>query len=69
MKGICSVCQTVQPIVNSPTPSMQMEKLGYDDYEMERQFGESIYFLVVSHEFYGEHCDGSNQIPETVLKD
>jgi len=68
MNGICCTCQELVPLRSSATPMQQMLKLGYEEAEVERTHGESIHYLCCSHDAFGEHCDGSEMCPQTVVK-
>lgn len=62
MRGICSVCQSEQ--------SLRLSKKDENEYDDFDDSWESDYLQVVdTHDFYGEQCDGSGQVPEIVLKD
>jgi hypothetical protein len=66
-KGICSVCQSEVPINHSSIPSDEERKRGMEDYEISMTYGENINFICIDHEFYGEKCDGSGQIPQFII--
>jgi hypothetical protein len=65
--GICTVCESRVAIVRSDIARKEERERGLDDWEIDMQYGDSINFLVMTHEFCGERCDGSQQIPQTVL--
>lgn len=62
-KGICCGCHSPVPIVPSPIPRLEVDS----DYP-ELEYGESINYICVDHDFYGATCDGSGQMPQAVCK-
>lgn len=68
MQGICSVCQEPVEIHPSDAAIREMAPHGYDLETLEHEFGEEIHYLCVPHSAYGKYCEGSGQIPQTILK-
>lgn len=66
-RGICTCCQAEVPIYASSLARKEEEDRGYDQREIDMTYGESINYLVEQHDFYGELCEGSGQIPQAVL--
>ena len=67
MMGICSVCQERIAVLRSSVPLAQEIARGEDAQDIERQYGEIIHYVVIDHDAWGERCDGSGQIPQTIL--
>ncbi len=67
--GVCCACQSVVPLTRSEIPLQQELARGWDREMCEMEYGDSIHYICVSHEFYGEPCEGTGQIPQCVLKD
>ena len=65
--GICCVCQCAVPLQPSPIPRQQELDRGLDDWDINREYGESINYVVIDHIFYGQKCDGSGQIPQALI--
>lgn len=65
--GMCCGCEAKQPLVRSSSARQEERERGFDDWEIDQQYGESIDYIVASHDFYGSHCDGSGQIPQVIF--
>ena len=68
-KGLCCGCQSVVPVQPSTLAVEECLDKGIEEWELEQTYGNSIRYIVIDHTFYGEHCDGSGQIPQVVIKD
>jgi hypothetical protein len=64
MHGICCVCQQKVNISTSSEPRQQEYDAGHDDNSIDMTYGDEINYVCDAHDFYGEHCDGSGQIPQ-----
>lgn len=69
MRGICCGCQSPVDLQYSSLPLHQLLELGQDEEEIHREYGDSISYVCVSHDAWGERCDGSGLVPQVVLKD
>ncbi len=70
MRGVCPVCQDVVPCRSANGQVFrEMEVLGWEFEDVQREFGESVYWLLDTHESYGAPCEGSGQVPEALIKD
>lgn len=69
MKGICCGCQGSVELVSAQRRELSLVDYTDDQISDEcRWLGESVDYLVIEHEFCGERCDGSGQVPQVVLK-
>ncbi len=68
-QGVCSVCECAVPLQPSSAALIAEHERGYDDWMINREYGDAINYICVDHTFYGEHCEGSGQIPQVVCKD
>ena len=66
-QGICPVCQSKQLVSSSSAPRHDYREIGWDDEEIDRCHGEEVNFVLISHDFYGQPCEGGGQMPEAVL--
>ena len=66
-KGICTGCQEQQSIRRSSTPRQEEKERGMEDCEIDQTYGDTINFVVEPHDFHGEPCDGSGQIPQALV--
>jgi hypothetical protein len=69
MSGICCVCEEKQSIIYSPLPRQEEKDRGLDNFEINMTYGENINFIVEPHDFYGQPCSGSGQIPQFILRE
>ena len=67
LSGICPVCQTKQVVTPSATPLNELLTLGCDREEIDREFGDTICYILAKLESFGEHCGGSGQVPQAVV--
>jgi hypothetical protein len=66
-KGICCGCQSEVAIQPCGLPRQEERERGFDDDDINMTYGTSIDFVVVEHSFFGEHCEGSGQIPQVIV--
>lgn len=67
MQGICAVCGQEVALERSFIPRQDERDRGFDDWEIDMTYGESINYLVITHEICEVLCEGSGQIPQTVI--
>ena len=66
--GICCVCQSRIPINKSSLP--REEELAHydnDEFFVDMQYGDCINYVMIDHDFFGEKCSGSGQIPQFLV--
>lgn len=55
MKGICCVCQCEVDISQSRLAYQQVEEMGWEHWQIEQEYGNSIHYLCDPHQAWGEH--------------
>jgi hypothetical protein len=68
LRGVCTGCQCLVSVRFSTAPRLEMKNVGYNDWDLDMQFGESINYLCSEHDFCGERCDGSTLCPQAIVK-
>lgn len=67
-KGICCVCESEVPITSSSLPRDEVKReQGWDDFDIDHEYGETINFICIDHDFCGQRCEGIGQIPQFIL--
>jgi hypothetical protein len=68
-QGVCCTCQITVDLVSAHGRIFrEMSEHGYEQEDVLREFGESAYYLCAEHDSFGERCEGSNMVPQVILK-
>lgn len=68
MLGVCCSCQSAHEVQKSSAPRHELNNMGEDDQDIDHTYGDSINYVMAPHDFCGMPCEGSLDIPQTLIK-